>query len=87
MTWSSNNTLTNPSMIKTATSVTAEDVVIVRPGRTPLQVGKTLDTIMDRLCIIEPSFQLMDKYPALKEAYNAYKIIEDMCRAGDKQDE
>ena len=89
MTWSSNNnfTLTNPSMIKTATSVTAEDVVIVRPGRTPLQVGKTLDTIMDRLCIIEPSFQLMDKYPALKEAYDAYKIIEDMCRAGDKQDE
>ena len=87
MTWSSNNnfTLTNPSMIKT--SITAEDVMIVRPGRTPLQVGKTLDTIMDRLCIIEPSFQLMDKYPALKEAYNAYKIIEDMCRAGDKQDE
>lgn len=87
MTWSSNNTLTNPSMIKTATGITAEDVMIVRPGRTPLQVGKTLDTIMDRLCIIEPSFQLMDKYPALKEAYNAYKIIEDMCRAGDKQDE
>ncbi len=82
MTWSSNNfTLTNPSIH------TAEDVMIVRPGRTPLQVGKTLDTIMDRLCIIEPSFQLMDKYPALKEAYNAYKIIEDMCRAGDKQDE
>lgn len=82
----SNNTLTNPSMML-GQSITAEDVVIVRPVRTPLQVGKTLDTIMDRLCIIEPSFQLMDKYPALKEAYDAYKIIEDMCRAGDKQDE
>jgi len=85
MTWS-NNTLTNPSMFKVE-GITSEDVVIARPDRAPLRVGKTLDMIMDRLCIIEPSFQLMDKYPALKEAYDAYKIIEDMCRAGDKQDE
>ena len=80
------NTLTNPSMFKVE-GMTSEDVVITRPGMIPLHVGKTLDMIMDRLCIIEPSFQLMDKYPALEEAYDAYKIIEDMCRAGDKQDE
>jgi len=87
MTWN-NDTLsyTNTSTLKVE-GMTSEDVVIARPDRAPLRVGKTLDMIMDRLCIIEPSFQLMDKYPALKEAYDAYKIIEDMCRAGDKQDE
>ena len=87
MTWN-NDTLsyTNTSTLK-GVNMTSKDVVITRPGREPLHVGKTLDMIMDRLCIIEPSLQLMDKYPALKEAYDAYKIIEDMCRAGDKQDE
>ena len=72
------------------TNITAgglNDVRISRPGKPDLAVASTLDMIMDRLCIIEPSFKLMDKYPALKEAYDAYKAIEAMCRMGDKEDE
>jgi len=63
------------------------DVMISRPGKPDLAVASTLDMIMDRLCIIEPSFKLMDKYPALKEAYDAYKAIEAMCRMGDKEED
>lgn len=63
------------------------DVRISRPGKPDLAVASTLDMIMDRLCIIEPSFKLMDKYPALKEAYDAYKAIEAMCRMGDKEED
>lgn len=63
------------------------DVVIRRPDKPDLAVASTLDMIMDRLCIIEPSFKLMNKYPALKEAYDAYKAIEAMCSMGDKEDE
>ena len=63
------------------------DIRISRPGKPDLAVASTLDMIMDRLCIIEPSFKLMDKYPALKEAYDAYKAIEAMCRMGDKEED
>lgn len=52
-----------------------------------INVGESLSMIMDRLCIIEPSLHLHAKYPALKEAYDAYKAIEAMCKAGDKEDE
>ena len=30
----------------------------------------------ERLLVIEPQLELMEKYPALKEAYNEYKLVE-----------
>ena len=48
-----------------------------------IDVGEAITMLMDRLCIIEPSLHLHEKYPALKEAYDAYKAIEAMCKAGD----
>lgn len=45
-----------------------------------IEVGKTLKMLMDRLCVIEPNFKLMEKYPALKEAYENYKIVEAMVK-------
>ena len=54
------------------------DITIRRKGKQDIAVGKTLDTIMERLCIIEPSFEKLEKYPALKEAYENYKLIEAM---------
>ena len=32
--------------------------------------------IEKRLLILEPNFELHDKYPSLKEAYEQYKLIE-----------
>lgn len=58
----------------------SNDVVIKRPGKEEIKVGATLDAIMERLCIIEPAFEKLEKYPALKEAYNNYKMIEALIK-------
>ena len=43
-----------------------------------LDVGATLDCIMDRLCIIQDSSK-HEQFAALKRAYENYKVIEAMC--------
>lgn len=68
-------------------NITNGDLQLMLGNGDKIRVGETIKMIMDRLCIIEPSFQLHEKYPALKEAYDSYKMIEAMCRAGDKEDE
>ena len=57
--------------------------LVINHKGSKINVGETITMIMDRLCIIEPSLHLHEKYPALKEAYDAYKAIEAMCKAGD----
>lgn len=61
-------------------------LLITHNGKT-INVGQAITMLMDRLCFIEPSFHLHEKYPALKEAYDAYKAIEAMCKAGDKEED
>lgn len=36
----------------------------------------------ERLLLVEPQFQMMDRYPALREAYNEYKTIERLIIQG-----
>lgn len=57
---------------------TIDDLVIQRVGKPPLHVAKTLEMIMDRLAILEPEFEKLERYPALREAYENYKLIEAM---------
>ena len=64
-------------------STTINSALIIKHGGKELNVGEAITMLMDRLCIIEPSLHLHEKYPALKEAYDAYKAIEAMCKAGD----
>lgn len=40
------------------------------------EVRERLEAIERRLLIIRPDVALMEKYPALKEAYDAYQLIE-----------
>lgn len=56
------------------------DITLKRNGKPDIQVGKTLDAIMDRLCIIEPALEKLEKYPALRAAYENYKLIEAMIQ-------
>ena len=37
---------------------------------------KRVDELEKRLCVLHPNGQLHEKYPALKESYEAHKIIE-----------
>ena len=62
---------------------TYNDISIEREGRTPIKVAETLEKIMERLSIIEPDFDKMERYPALREAYNNYRAIEALI-AGDE---
>ena len=59
------------------------DLVVNRPGKPPLKVGQALDQIMERLAILEPDFDKMDRYPALREAYDNYKTIEALLTGDD----
>ena len=51
-----------------------------------IDVGQAITMLMDRLCIIMPSLELHDKYPALREAYEAYKSLEALCKTGEKDE-
>jgi hypothetical protein len=53
-------------------NITSDDIEI--KGRRLL---KTLDAISDRLAILEePSLERLNKYAALKDAYDKYKMLE-----------
>lgn len=42
-------------------------------------LAETLQTIQDRLAILVPNPKLLDKYEALKQAYEHYKTLEALC--------
>jgi hypothetical protein len=62
------------------------DVIIKREGKEDIHVAKTLEMLMDRLCIIQPAMDLIEKYPALREAYENYKMIETMVKNGNEDE-
>jgi hypothetical protein len=70
----------------TAPGYTApSDLVISRPGRPDIRVGETLEAIMERLAILAPDFDKMEKYPALRAAYDNYRTIEAMIGSGEDE--
>lgn len=68
----------------TAYNYDIADVVLTRPGGKKIHLGKLLDSIMDMLCIIEPDQNLIDRYPALKEAYEEHRRAIDRFFGDDK---
>lgn len=49
------------------------------------EVADMMKVLKERLLIITPDFEKHEKYPALKEAYDNYKLIEALCK--DDQDD
>ena len=56
-------------------SVTPEYCYAISSKGNTFNVGDTLQRIVDLLTIITPDSELMDKYPAVKEAYDNYETI------------
>ena len=52
-----------------------------------VNVVKTLQDIQKRLLILEADFKNHENYPALKEAYDHYKFLEDLILTGNKDEE
>lgn len=46
-----------------------------------VDINKRLDQIEARLLILQPAIELHEKYPALKEAYEHYKLIEKLVNS------
>lgn len=65
----------------------SNDIVIRRDGKPEVKVAETLEMLLDRLCIIQPAIELIEKYPALREAYENYKMIEAMVKNGTDENE
>ena len=64
------------SNISNPTVTVNNDLIIHRDGKESIKVCETLDVIMERLCILQPNFEKMEQYPALKAAYDNYKMVE-----------
>lgn len=52
------------------------DLVIEDENGDTVDVGKFMKDIGERLCILQPNFKAMEEYPALKDAYDQYKMLE-----------
>jgi len=44
------------------------------------EMATLMETLKERLLMLTPNFEKMEQYPALKEAYDHYKLIEALCR-------
>lgn len=70
----------------TIDTTTYNDISIHREGKQPIKIVETLEKIMERLSIIEPDLEKMEKYPALREAYENYRAIEALISNDESKD-
>lgn len=70
-----------------ANTVFNSDVIIRREGQPDIAIGQTLDSIAKRLAILSPDFDKMSKFPALKEAYDNYNMIEALVTGMDDDEQ
>ncbi len=74
--YSMNSTI-NTNFGTVAVEVATKDEIKKIEGR--------LHKIEERLCILSPAFELHEKYPALKEAYDAYCLVEKLVNENSKK--
>jgi hypothetical protein len=71
-TWTTNNSGSTSAGLHVTSDATFEGDIKWR-GRS---LGKLLETIEDRLAILQPDPAKLEKYAALKKAYDHYKLME-----------
>jgi len=69
--WTTASSITNP-----APRVKISDGDIELDG---VSIAKTMLAIQDRLAILTPKPELLEKYEALKQAYDHYRMLEALC--------
>jgi hypothetical protein len=74
-TWASVNTGTTTPSIQVKGDAEFEGNVTINGAN----LAETLQRIQDRLAILVPDPKLLDKYEALQQAYEHYKILEALC--------
>jgi hypothetical protein len=82
--WANANSFTGSGLSTTVLSIMAEgdgDAIIkTKKNKINLdEMANVVETLKERLLILTPNFEKMEQYPALKEAYDHYKLIEALC--------
>ena len=82
--WVNANSFTGSRLSTTVLSIMAEgdgDAIIKTKKNTINldEMATLMETLKERLLILTPNFEKMEQYPALKEAYEHYKLIEALC--------
>jgi hypothetical protein len=60
----------------TTVTVAGGDLVLEEKDGTQINVNEFIKTMNDRFCVLQPNFEAMEEYPALKDAYDQYKMLE-----------
>ena len=80
-TWASSNTYNSGLTVSGDTEINGKLTV------QGVDVVTMLQQIQDRLAILVPDPKLLDKYEALKQAYDNYKLLEALCIDADPKKE
>ena len=59
------------------------DLIIEGDDGEDIDVGEFIKSISERLCVLQPNFEAMEQYPALKDAYDQYKMLEKLLMEKD----
>lgn len=78
-------TISSPVVYNTTDTVSVKgNIVIEGNDGSKIDVGETLNSIMDRLAIIQPNYEAMEEFVALRDAYEKYKMLEKLLTQGKK---
>lgn len=50
--------------------------LVIDDGTGPVDIGDFVKTMKARMLILQPNFEAHENYPALKDAYDQYKMLE-----------
>ena len=80
--WSDPMLNTDPD--KHTVRISKADLILENEDGTEVNVNEVLNTISERLCVLSPNFEAMEEYPALKDAYKQYKMLEKLLLDNNK---
>ena len=78
--WSNNINVTQPSLSVSGSANIAGDLTVKG-----VSILETLEKINERLAILVPDPDRLEKFKALKNAYENYKTLEALCYTKDKE--
>jgi len=50
--------------------------LVIEDGTSEVDVSDFIQTMKERMLILQPNFEAHERYPALKDAYDQYKMME-----------
>jgi len=74
---------TDQNIVSDAKSTTfTGDLVLRNKDGKELDIGATIETMQERFLILQADFEAHEEYPALKDAYDQYKMLEKLLKGG-----